>query len=160
VFEGRQTDHLRAYLASKTGLFTQIKKRDGRHVPFDPKAITRSILAAGKETGEFGEEMASRLTIKVIEYAYQMLPADVPSVEEIQDIVEEVLLSSPFRRTAKAFIIYRDHTQDRENRRESHVDLWIQYLDNGLQCARTSNMSFSRFRQNNYLSSSSSKTTG
>jgi len=160
MFEGRQTDHLRAYLASKTGLFTQIKKRDGRHVPFDPKAITRSILAAGKETGEFGEEMASRLTIKVIEYAYQMLPADVPSVEEIQDIVEEVLLSSPFRRTAKAFIIYRDqHAKMREIAEKSHVDQVDQYLDKlDWQVRENSNMSFSLQGLNNYLSSSVSKT--
>ena len=90
MLEGTHNDHLKAYLASKTGLFTQVRKRDGRVVSFDPKAITRSIHAAGRETGEYSEDMAHRLTIKVIEYAYSMLTVEIPGVEDIQDIVEEV----------------------------------------------------------------------
>ncbi|MFA5258169.1 MAG: ribonucleoside triphosphate reductase [Opitutales bacterium] len=160
MFEGRQTDHLRAYLASKTGLFTQIRKRDGRVVPFDPKAVTKSILAAGKETGEFGEEMAQRLTIKVIEYAYQMMVTDIPGVEDLQDIVEEVLINTPFRRTAKAYIIYRDqHAKLREIADQSNIEQVDQYLEKlDWQVRENSNMSFSLQGLNNYLSSSVSKT--
>jgi len=160
MFEGTQTDHLKAYLASKTGLFTHIRKRDGRVVPFEPKAITRSILAAGKETGEFGEEMAARLTIKVIEYAYTMSTSETPGVEEIQDIVEEVLLNSPFRATAKAYIIYRDqHAKMREIADQSHIDQVDQYLQKlDWQVRENSNMSFSLQGLNNYLSSAVSKT--
>ncbi|HNX03985.1 MAG TPA: ribonucleoside triphosphate reductase [Opitutales bacterium] len=160
MFEGPQTDHLKAYLASKTGLFTHIRKRDGRIVPFESKAITRSIQAAGKETGEFGEEMAQRLTIKVIEYAYQMSTSETPEVEEIQDIVEEVLINSPFRRTAKAFIIYRDqHAKIREIADQSHIDQVDQYLNKlDWQVRENSNMSYSLQGLNNYLSSAVSKT--
>jgi len=160
MFEGSQTDHLRAYIASKTGLFTKVHKRDGRVVPFDPKAITKSIMAAGKETGEFDAEMASRLTIKVIEYAYQMLTTDTPGVEDLQDIVEEVLINSPFRRTAKAFIIYRDqHAKMREIADKSHIEQVDQYLEKlDWQVRENSNMSYSLQGLNNYLSSSVSKT--
>ncbi|NJO70954.1 MAG: hypothetical protein HC825_03100 [Oscillatoriales cyanobacterium RM1_1_9] len=90
MFEGNNTDHLRAYLSSKTGLFTSVRKRDGRVVAFDPKAITRAIAAAGRDSGEFQDDMAQRLTVKVIEYAYQMLTTEQPSVEDIQDIVEQL----------------------------------------------------------------------
>ncbi len=160
MLEGTHHDHLRAYLASKTGLFTHIRKRDGRVVQFDSKAITKSILAAGKETGEFGEEMAQRLTIRVIEHAYMMLTVEVPDVEAIQDIVEEVLLNSPFRKTAKAFIIYRDqHAKMREIADQSHIDQVDQYLEKlDWQVRENSNMSFSLQGLNNYLSSAVSKT--
>ena len=51
------------------------------------------------------------------------------TVEEIQDIVEEVLLSSPYRKTAKAYIIYRDqHARLREITNRMEVDLVDQYL--------------------------------
>ncbi|MBN1403561.1 MAG: ribonucleoside triphosphate reductase [Opitutales bacterium] len=160
MLEGNHTDHLKAYIASKTGLFSQIRKRDGRIVPFDPKAITKSILAAGKETGEFGEDVAHRLTIKVIEYAYQMLTVEIPNVEDLQDIVEEVLLNTPYRKTARAYIIYRDqHAKMREIADQSHIDQVDQYLEKlDWQVRENSNMSFSLQGLNNYLSSSVSKT--
>ena len=102
MFTHDPAENLKAYLSSKTDLFTQVRKRDGRLVAFDPKAILRSIGKAARETGEFDEEVTLRLTVKVIELAYQISTSEIPTVEEIQDIVEEVLIASPFRKTAKS----------------------------------------------------------
>ena len=85
-----------------------IRKRDGRLVPFDPEKITSAIAKAGNATGEFDTDAARKLTIKVLALAENIYNNSIFSVEEIQDIVEEVLLSSPYRKTAKAYIIYRD----------------------------------------------------
>jgi ribonucleoside-triphosphate reductase len=159
MFEGHQNEHLQAYLASKTGLFTQIKKRDGRIVPFDAKAITNSIYKAAQHTGEFGEDVALRLSIRAIEHAYMMLKVEIPTVEDIQDIVEEILLSSPFRKTARAFIVYREqHARLREIKESADiakVDDYLEKLD--WQVKENSNMAFSLQGLNNYLSSTVSK---
>ncbi|MEA3222120.1 MAG: ribonucleoside triphosphate reductase [Thermodesulfobacteriota bacterium] len=139
-------------------MFNTIKKRDGRVVPFDAVKITSAIAKAGHATGEFDERAASRLTLKVLNLA-QQVSSGVPSVEEIQDIVEEVLIASPYRLTAKAYIIYRDqHARIREIRDKTSVSLVDQYLDKlDWQVNENSNMAFSLQGLNNYVSSEISK---
>ncbi len=155
MFQTNAAEHLQAYLASKTELFTRVRKRDGRIVPFDSKRITCSLAWAGRHSGEFGEDMAQRLTIRVIELAGQILAAEVPSVEDIQDVAEEVLLMSPFRKTAKAYIIYRDqHAKMREFADQTDLAKVDQYLGKlDWQVRENSNMCFSLQGLNNYLSS-------
>ncbi|MCK4736694.1 MAG: ribonucleoside triphosphate reductase, partial [Methanophagales archaeon] len=91
--------------------------------------------------------------------AQQAIPRDVPTVEEIQDVVEEILLSSPYRKTAKAYIIYREqHAGIREITSRANVDLVDQYLEKiDWQVNENSNMSFSLQGLNNYVSSEISK---
>jgi len=139
-------------------MFSKIKKRDGRLASFNATKITNAIAKAGAATGEFGSDMAHRLMLKVLSIAQGTL-ADTPSVEEIQDIVEEVLLSSPYRRTAKAYIIYRDqHAKIREIKTGMGVDLIDQYLTKiDWKVNENSNMAFSLQGLNNYLSSEISK---
>ncbi|MBN1636637.1 MAG: ribonucleoside triphosphate reductase [Deltaproteobacteria bacterium] len=139
-------------------MFARIKKRDGRIVDFDASKITAAIAKAGKASGEFDEKTARRLMLKVISLAQQTI-ADIPTVEEVQDIVEEVILSSPYRNTAKAYVIYRDqHSKMREIKAGIGVDLIDQYLDKlDWQVNENSNMSFSLQGLNNYISSEISK---
>lgn len=152
-------NHFQAYLSSRTGLFKQVRKRDGRVVPFAPSRIQRAIARAGAATGEFDEEVALRLAIKTINLADQALDTDVPSVEQIQDIVEEVLLASPFRKTARSFIIYRDqHARLRGIRAHENIELidgYLQKLD--WQVRENSNMAYSLQGLNNYISSAVSQ---
>ena len=68
--------------------FTQIRKRDGRLVPFDAGKIESAILKAGRATDEFGREISSKLTIRVLSLAQMALSKETPTVEEIQDLVE------------------------------------------------------------------------
>jgi ribonucleoside-triphosphate reductase len=139
-------------------MFNTIKKRDGRVVSFDASKITAAIAKAGKATGEFDESVARKLTIKALSIADQAI-SDIPTVEEVQDIVEEVLLQSPYKRTTKAYIIYRDqHAKIREIKAGMGVDLIDQYLDKlDWQVNENSNMAFSLQGLNNYLSSEISK---
>jgi len=93
-------------------MFESIRKRDGRIVRFDSSKITAAIAKAGNATGEFQEREARRLTLKVLTLAHELRLAIIPEVEEIQDVVERVLLDSPFYTTAKAYILYREqHAQ-------------------------------------------------
>ncbi len=139
-------------------MFDKIKKRDGRVVSFDANKITVAIAKAGRATGEFDEHIASNLTLKVLSLAQQVI-SDIPTVEQIQDIVEEILLSSVYRKTAKAYIIYRDqHAKIREIKNRTGVDLVEQYLDKlDWQVNENSNMAYSLQGLNNYISSEISK---
>ena len=97
--------------------------------------------------------------LRVLNLAQQALPGEVPSVEQIQDIVEEVLISSQYKRTAKAYIIYRDqHARIREIVSRADVDLIDRYLDAAdWQVNENSNMAYSLQGLNNYVSSEISK---
>nr|CBH37388.1 putative anaerobic ribonucleoside-triphosphate reductase [uncultured archaeon] len=140
-------------------MFTNIEKRDGRLVFFETEKITTAIAKAGAVTGEFDYEIAQKLTLKVLNLAQQAIPRDVPTVEELQDVVEEILLSSPYRKTAKAYIIYREqHAGIRDITSRANVDLVDQYLEKiDWQVNENSNMSFSLQGLNNYVSSEISK---
>jgi anaerobic ribonucleoside-triphosphate reductase len=140
-------------------VFVSIKKRNGIIVPFRPDKITAAIARAGAATGEYDEESAGRLALRVLNLAQQALPGGIPSVEQVQDIVEEVLISSQYRRTAKAYIIYREqHARIREIVSRADVDLVDRYLDRAdWQVNENSNMAYSLQGLNNYVSSEVSK---
>jgi ribonucleoside-triphosphate reductase len=136
-------------------MLSNIKKRDGRIVKFNADKITNAIAKAGNATGEFEDASARKLTIKVLSLAEKLFEDTVVSVEEIQDIVEEILLSSPYRKTAKAYIIYRDqHARMRELADKMEIDLVDQYLNKiDWKINENSNMDYSLQGLNNYISS-------
>jgi anaerobic ribonucleoside-triphosphate reductase len=136
-------------------MFESIQKRDGRVVEFDSSKITSAIAKAGKATGEFEEREARKLTLKVLTLARELNLKPKPEVEEIQDIVERVLLDSPFHRTAKAYILYREqHAYIRKIAAKASADLVDSYLQ-GLdwRVKENSNMCYSLQGLNNYISS-------
>jgi len=139
-------------------VFTQIIKRNGRTEEFNPQKITNAITKAGQVSGEFGPETAQKMTVRVINIAQQIF-LDNPTVEGIQDIVEDVLLSSPYRVAAKAYIIYRQqHAEMREIISKFNTDLVDKYLDqHDWRVNENSNMAYSLQGLNHYVSSEISK---
>jgi len=136
-------------------MFKKIKKRYGEIVEFDSSKIKSAISKAGKATREFGEKEAGKLTRKVLDRAWELVIGSTPDVEEIQDMVERVLLQSPFFKTAKAYILYREqHAQIRAIAIKASVDLVQKYLRNlDWKINENSNMSYSLQGLNNYISS-------
>ncbi|MDR1175048.1 MAG: anaerobic ribonucleoside triphosphate reductase [Treponema sp.] len=94
---------------------TRILKRDGREAPFNIEKITNAIYKAGMAAGlmEWEEAMSlSERTVSRLEAAYK---GRIPSVEEIQDTVEQVMIENGQGAAAKKFILYRaDRTRIRE----------------------------------------------
>ncbi len=88
-------------------LLKTIVKRDGAVTEFAPNKITNAIHKAGVQTNEFDLNEAKSLTNEVIKRISEAND-DVLTVENVQDIVELVLLSSEYKQTAKAYILYRD----------------------------------------------------
>ena len=136
-------------------MFKKIKKRDGRIVEFDSSKITAAIAGAGKATGEFEEIEARKLTLRVLTLAHEIRLGPVPEVEEIQDIVERVLLDSPYYKTAKSYIIYREqHAQIRNITTRANIDLVEHYIQKeDWKVKENSNMCYSLQGLNNYISS-------
>ena len=141
-------------------MYKSIKKRDGRTAKFDRKKIEKAIEKAGLETGEFDAAQAVELTDKVLGVLETRNQKRLPSVEDIQDIVEDALIDSKFKKTAKAYIIYRDqHKKLREITSNIHVDLIDKYLGNlDWKVNENSNMGYSLQGLNNYVSAEITKT--
>lgn len=145
--------------AKKSSFFRKIKKRDGRIVPFKKEKITIAISKAGAATGEFDTHKAVELTERVLWLAQDKLDGAIPEVEQIQDFVEEILLSSRYKQTAKAYILYRDqHKKMRDIADTASLDLMDKYLSKlDWQVKENSNMTFSLQGLNNYIASEVSK---
>lgn len=85
-----------------------ITKRDFSVVDFEPEKITLAIEKAGAQTEEFDRTEANRLTEDVLDLIEAHNDYENLTVEKVQDFVEEALLNSQFKKTAKAYIIYRE----------------------------------------------------
>lgn len=140
-------------------MYTHITKRDGGIVTFDETKIIAAIERAGLETGEFGEGEARNLATKVLA-KIEKLKNSVLTVERVQDIAEDTLLQSKFKKTAKAYIIYRDqHAKLRHITSQGYIDLVDQYLSKlDWKVKENSNMGYSLQGLNTYISSEASKT--
>ncbi len=100
-----------------------VKKRDGTLAPFDSNKIFNAILKAGTTTGEFGEQESWLMTAQVLKVLKHKYAETLPSIEGIQDIVEQVLISSNYFSTAKAYILYRDQRNRARGDKKVMVDV-------------------------------------
>ena len=97
----------------------QIIKRDGRTMAYDEGKITRAVLRAfSAVNSEYGEEEARRIARLVTQYVDGQ--GSVPTVEQVQDTVEQVLIEAGHAQTAKAYILYR---AERSRKREAQTRL-------------------------------------
>lgn len=93
-------------MASETKI-SKICKRDGRIVDFDQEKITKAVWAAAQAVGGRDRSLAERLSDQVVAILERQFSAKTPTVENVQDIVEKVLIEDGHARTAKAYILYR-----------------------------------------------------
>jgi ribonucleoside-triphosphate reductase len=95
-----------------------IIKRDGRRVAFEARRIAVALARAGQASDEFDEDEAEFLTQRVLKVLRHRFAASDPTVEQVQDIVEQVLVEANHLRTFRAYVAYRDqHRRLREDRR-------------------------------------------
>lgn len=142
----------------------KVIKRDGQIVEFDSEKITNAICKASNITKEIDQFTARRLTKNVIKIVNDFVKEkqsnmSAPTVEEIQDIVEKVLLSSEYKQTAKSYILYREqHNKMRDFAKNASINMVDDYLKQlDWQVNENSNMGYSIQGLNNYLASAMSK---
>ncbi len=96
-------------------MITMIKKRDGREVPFNIEKIAQAVMKAERSVGGNNYDEALAIADKVCQKLSETIIGRNPSVEEVQDTVERVLIEEGHASTAKAYILYRaDRTRARE----------------------------------------------
>jgi uridine kinase len=104
---------------------THVVKRTGDVVPFTPERITNAIYRAAVAVGGRNRATAQKLTEQVVALLEQTTPPDQdPTVEEIQDLVEKVLIENGHAKVAKAYILYREERAS--GRREKVARDWRQ----------------------------------
>lgn len=110
----------------KMGKIEKIIKRDGRSTEYDVDKISRAIYKAAAALGGKDDEIANELANEVEDYVLHTLKTSTPTVEQIQDAVEKVLIENGHARTAKEFILYR---AERTRIREMNTKLMKVYED-------------------------------
>ena len=141
---------------------TKIQKRDGAIVDFDQTKITEAIFKAITATGQGDGKKSKRLSDRVVKILNRRFKKDeIPQVEQIQDIVEEVLILEGLVETARTYILYREQRRRiREatkvaDESSEKIDSYLQELD--WPVSENANMAFSLQGLNQYVGSYISK---
>ncbi|MCI5698555.1 MAG: ribonucleoside triphosphate reductase [Anaerovoracaceae bacterium] len=101
---------------------SKIQKRSGEIVDFDLSKIRNAIFAAAKACGGTDEVEAQRLSGLVQSVIKETYGASIPTVEDIQDIVEKILIEEGHAQTAKAYILYRKERADLRSFHNLYMD--------------------------------------
>ncbi len=110
-------------IANENIAIDSVTKRDGTLAPFDSNKIYNAIKKAGESTGEFGESESWLLTSQVLKVLKHKFSESLPTIENIQDVVEQALISANYFATAKAYILYRDQRNRTRNDKKVMVDV-------------------------------------
>ncbi len=97
-----------------------IVKRDGTIAAFDPEKITLAVYKAAASVGGHDRALSERISRQVVDSLGKIYSREEPpTVEDVQDLVERVLIKNGFADTAKAFIVYR-HERAKMRSRQDH----------------------------------------
>lgn len=136
-------------------MIKQVLKRDGNYENFNRQKISNAIFKAAVACGGSDVEVANDLALQVEQLIIEKFAGKTPTVEEIQNIVERVLIKNRHARTAKAYILYREK---RKGARENNaligatINLFENYLkDVDWAVKENANMQRSVAGLNNYV---------
>jgi len=125
----------------------KIKKRDGKICEFDKEKITKAIFNAAQAVGGKDKNEAERLSGLVVDLINKKFKGKNPTVEDVSDVVEKILIEEGHAKTAKSYILYRDqHKKLRESKTtfvnvQNTIKSYIDRLD--WQVKENSNEAFS-----------------
>ena len=139
----------------------RIRRRNGRLAKFDQERITTAIYQAVTAVSEEDGKLSQKLSNQVVKILTRRFKGVVPTVEDVQDIVEEVLIRADLTEIAKAYIIYREQRRKlREtikvtNESLGMVDQYLKEVD--WEVKENANMTYSLQGLNNYISNGVTK---
>ena len=102
-------------------IIQRIKKRDGQIADFDQNKITAAIWKAAESVGGTDKELANQISnqITAVLEVFFKDKENLPTVEQIQDLVEKILIEGGHAKTAKAYILYRAEHKNQRNAQEN-----------------------------------------
>lgn len=107
-------------------MIEKIVKRDGREAQFHKEKIAKAVYQAAHALGGTDYAQSEQIADMVIDYLENVLHLQAPTVEQVQDVVEKILIENGHARTAKEYILYR---ADRTRVREMNTRLMKTYED-------------------------------
>jgi len=133
----------------------KIRKRDGSLVDFEQNKITNAIAKALLASGQESQEIAEKVSNKVVDFLQRRFREDqIPEVEQVQDIIEEVLMLEELVEAVKSFILYREQRRvlrETEVISDEAVDIFEQYIgEMDWQVKENANMAYSLQGLNHY----------
>ncbi|MFC1700966.1 ribonucleoside triphosphate reductase [Patescibacteria group bacterium] len=147
---------------SQKSKIIQVQKRDGRIVDFDQFKITQAVFKALTVTRKGGKKIAQGISDQVFALLNRRFKEnDIPKIEEIQNIIEEVLIMEGYTETAKSYILYRE--QRRKLREavsafDESVEMIDKYVqENDWQVKENANTAYSFQGLNHYITSAITK---
>jgi ribonucleoside-triphosphate reductase len=117
---------------SSIAMPSSVVKRSGTLAPLDGDKIRSAIERAGKATGAFDASEAQLLTIQTLKVLAHRFHDRAPHIEQVQDVVEQVLISANHAATARAYIVYREQRTRLRSDQRTLVDVassMNEYLD-------------------------------
>ena len=136
-------------------MVTQVLKRDGKIQDFDKEKIAKAIYKAAVACNGNDKNLADKLAEEVATIINTKYEGKIPTVEQIQDTVEKVLIENRHAQVAKAYILYREkRTAARETNAltGATIDLFTKYLDSADWAVKeNANMQHSVAGLNNYV---------
>ncbi len=143
-------------------MISKVEKRNGEKVDFDKSKIKKAVFKALTSSGQGGEKEAGKVADRVFELLLRRFSRDeTPHVEQIQDIVEEVLITREYDKAAKDYILYREKRREiREMKGElddsyNMIEDYIDEMD--WEVKENANMTYSLQGLNQYVTSHVSK---
>jgi ribonucleoside-triphosphate reductase len=121
-------------IETESDVIVQIRKRDGNIVLFDQERITNAIFKAAKAVGDSDRKKAEELSDQVVKLLNEKFKGQIPSIEDIQDLVEKILIENRHAQVAKAYILYRDAHKKIRDKKEVVLEIgktMNEYLDKG-----------------------------
>ena len=106
----------------------KVKKRDGSIVDFDECKIVKAVSNAFDSSGEHCVDTANDFYSQIMSELHKLKKEEYYSVEDIQDVVEDVLMKKGYYKTAKLFIKYREQhksLRDKTNRKLAFINNYI-----------------------------------
>lgn len=104
-------------------MITSIIKRDGSIEPFNPEKIVIAISKAGSATGEFDTQVTKELVQSMVLPRINAKKGRAVSVEDVQDIVENVLFDTAFEKSYKAYTLYREDRRKSRETKKALIDV-------------------------------------
>jgi len=136
-------------------MITKVLKRDGTYQDYDRNKIGEAIFKAAVACGGNDKSTSMDLAKQVEELLYSTITSSIPTVEDIQNTVEKVLIENRHAQVAKSYILYREkRKQARENNAliGATIDLFEDYLDDrDWAIKENANMQRSIAGLNNYV---------
>ncbi|OCL25465.1 ribonucleoside triphosphate reductase [Orenia metallireducens] len=135
-----------------------IKKRNGKNVPFKKEKIKEAISRAAKAVGVESDIIGEEISQEVVDYLKIFFKEDgIPTVEQVQDLVEKILIEKGYAAIAKAYILYREQHAKLRDTEKLFTDA-LKTIDNYLDRSdwkvnENSNMGYSLQGLNNHIAS-------